>query len=137
MDSFHESEKQQLDWFEALLQETNHDCNQAKARGGKPWWWFTSAIFGVVAVWLGHEIYQTAGAVAGAVVAYFFGRDAEAAHLAARDKAVRSAQEEMNSYAADVEEMRKRDPLFTAWERVENVRTPATDGAKNSGSVQL
>lgn len=121
MDGFNQSEQHRVDWFQARLDEELTKLNAAKARGGKPLWWLWSALSGVLAVYLGQEWYGTAGAVAGAVVAYFGGRGLEADHISERDYAIRSAKYQVNSLEADVDDLRSREPLFSVSETIMGV----------------
>ena len=57
------------------------------------YWWVVAAVFAVSSVVGGAALYQVTGAIAGAMVAYFFGRSFEDAAKEQRAAAIKAAEE--------------------------------------------
>ncbi len=98
-------------WFVA----SRDDAQQAltRAHSVRRHWWVSAAFYGVLLVLGGYFFFKIPGALAGVVAAIFLGRGIEEKARQTRDKAIKSAQENLSSAGKNAEDMLSRAYTFT------------------------
>jgi hypothetical protein len=115
IDKHYEYEEIMKNWFKQEALDCKLALEKAESVGNE--WWIYAATLGVLWVALGYHFFAIAGAIAGAVVAFFQGRYFENDAKLRRDSAVAKAREALDEANKSLAESLNQSAVFSQREK--------------------